>query len=170
MLDIGGGSTEICYLKNKELKTYSIEIGSVRIYEKYFKEGFTNTEINRAKIFIRKSLVNLNGFDNSIRLVGVAGTLTTLSAIKQGLKHFDEFSIHKYILTLNEINIIFDYLLTLGTEERLRLGSFMKGRNDIIVCGALILIEILNFLKIDAIMVSTKGLRYGLMKNIHDFI
>ena len=50
------------------------------------------------------------------------------------------------------------------------LFNFIKGRSDIIVSGALILIEIMGkYLKYDSVTVSTKGLRYGLLLHTADF-
>jgi len=103
-------------------------------------------------------------------LVGVAGTVTTLSAIKNNLTKFDEVLIHKDELTLEEVKKILQKLVSMTNEERLNLGEFMKGRSDIIICGTLILVEIMSHFNCNSIIVSTKGLRYGLMLNSADFI
>jgi exopolyphosphatase/guanosine-5'-triphosphate,3'-diphosphate pyrophosphatase len=170
VLDIGGGSTEFSYMENVKLITESFRIGSVRLNEIYFKENFSNENIQKAKEFVRESFktVELKN-QNERKLVGVAGTLTTLSAIKNKLNNFEEEIIHKDELNLTEIENIFQRLIILTNEERLKIGEFMKGRSEIIISGALILIEIMKRFEFKTVTVSTKGLRYGLLMNIADF-
>ncbi|MEO8208970.1 MAG: Ppx/GppA family phosphatase [bacterium] len=169
VLDIGGGSTEISFRKDQNIVSVSIDIGSVRIYEMFFKGIFNPANIENARIFVIENLCKTDYVINNQLLIGVAGTLTTLSAIKNNLKEFDERVIHKDVLTFDEVNNIFRKLISMSESERLASGSFMKGRSDVIVSGTLILIEIMNYFQIDSVNVSTKGLRYGLLLNIPDF-
>lgn len=171
VLDIGGGSTELSFIENKKLKSISLKIGSVRLFEKFFKENFNNDAIFKAQLFVKEMLSELQFNDiKNKQLVGVAGTLTTLSAIKNRLKDFSEKTIHKTNLTLEEVKNIFQSLIKMTDNERLSLGNFMKGRSDVIICGSLILSEIMGHFNYDSIIVSTKGLRYGLLLNSADFI
>lgn len=170
VLDIGGGSTEFSFKVKDDLVTESFKIGSVRLNEIYFKENFSNENIQKAKEFIRESLKTIElKNQNAGKLIGVAGTLTTLSAIKNKLNYFEEEIIHKDELTLTEIENIFQRLINLTNEERLKIGEFMKGRSEIIISGVLILIEIMKHFDFETVTVSTKGLRYGLLMNIADF-
>lgn len=170
VLDIGGGSTELSYFKENKFVNVSLKLGSVRIFEKFFNGNFSKENINNSKQFIEESLGRVNFHLEKKRLIGVAGTLTTLSAIKNGLKQFDEDIIHKDRLTFQDIENILEKLVSMDEEERLRTGDFMKGRSDIIICGVIILMQVMKRFHIRNIIVSTKGLRYGLLLNIHDFI
>lgn len=169
VVDIGGGSTEISFKQNSKLNSMSLKIGSVRLYEKFFHTSFDEVNINQAIEFIQKDLEKLEFDIKDKVLIGVAGTMTTLSAIKNHLIDFKEEKIHKDKLTLSDIECIFNQLKSMSEKERLNIGSFMIGRSDIIICGTLILLSIMNHFKIDLIVVSTKGLRYGLMLNVDDF-
>lgn len=170
VLDIGGGSTEISFRQDSGFVHKSFNIGSVRLHEKIFKENSGQENINKAKEFIDK-ILSQHSFkkDLKMKLAGIAGTLTTLSAIKNNLNEFDEDIIHQDVLNLNEITAIFNMLTNMTNDERNGIGNFMKGRSDIIVSGALILIEIMKYLKYDSVTVSTKGLRYGLLLHAADF-
>ncbi len=171
VLDIGGGSTEISFKSEGVFNHKSINIGSVRLYENYFRESHSELKIEEASDLIKRELINISYEDLKGRsLIGVAGTLTTLSAIKNGLKKFDENIIHKDILHLAEIKIIFDKLLSINDEEILGLGEYMKGRSEIILSGTLILISVMEHFRIDKVTVSVKGLRYGLMYKSADFL
>lgn len=170
VLDIGGGSTELSYEVNGELFTESLEIGSVRINEIYFKDSFSGENIQKAKEFVRDALNKAELHKpEGFKLVGVAGTLTTLSAIKNKLNNFEEEIIHKDVMTISETENIFQRLINLTNDERLRIGEFMKGRSEVIISGALILIEIMKRYEFETVTVSTKGLRYGLLMNINNF-
>jgi len=169
VLDIGGGSTEICYKERNEISSVSFDIGAVRLFEQEIKNNPDLKNLESTVISIRNK-INFKKVNTGDRnLVGVAGTITTLSAIKNGLKDFNENIIHKDILRITDINDIFNKLSSMTAQERLELGSYMAGRSDVIISGTLILMEIMKFLKKEEIIVSAKGLRYGLYLNISDF-
>jgi len=165
VLDIGGGSTEICFKERDEVSSVSFDIGAVRLFE--HNQDLKNLE--SIKISIRSKINSENVDIGERKLVGVAGTITTLSSIKSGLEDFNENIIHKDILRISDINDIFNKLTSMTAKERLDLGSYMAGRSDVIITGTLILLEIMKFLNAEEITVSAKGLRYGLFLNISDF-
>lgn len=169
VLDIGGGSTEICYKDKGNIYSMSFDIGAVRLFEDILKKEINSDILESLKISIRNKLNTADLKTGKRDLVGVAGTITTLSAIKNGLKKFDEQVIHKDILHITEINDIFKKMITMSAEERADLGEFMIGRSDIIIPGILILTETMKYLNAEQITVSSKGLRYGLFLNISDF-
>ncbi len=162
VIDIGGGSTEVSYKEEGHHYKVSMNIGSLRIKERFLSEKPSEKEINSAKNFVNENFKSLDvaGLYKK-SLIGVAGTLTTLSAIKMGLKKFEPERIHKTVLVHNDILNIFNRLIKLSNEEILNIGDYMKGRSDIITSGILILLQIMTFLKSNEIFVSTKGLRYG---------
>ena len=171
VIDIGGGSTEISFRSEGVFNHKSINIGSVRLYENYFREKCSGIKIKEVSELIKKELADFSAESLKGRpLAGVAGTLTTLSAIKHGLKKFDENIIHKDILHLPEIKNIFEKLVSMNDEEILGLGEYMKGRSEIIPSGTLILISVMEYFNIDAVTVSVKGLRYGLLYKSADFL
>lgn len=169
VIDVGGGSTEIINESNDELNVKSLAIGSVRLHENFFSGSFSKENIYRAKAYINQTIKDLSFDFNQNTLVGVAGAVTTLSAIKNGLNDFDENIIHKSELRLEDLERIFHTLICMTERERLEIGSFMRGRSDIIISGALIILQIMEKFEKEIILVSTKGLRYGLMLNTDDF-
>jgi exopolyphosphatase/guanosine-5'-triphosphate,3'-diphosphate pyrophosphatase len=139
-----------------------MDVGSLRIKERFLSEKPSEKEIYSAKNFVIENLKSLDVASLYKKsLIGVAGTLTTLSAIKMGLKKFEPEKIHKTVLVYDDILNIFNRLIKLSNEEILNIGDYMKGRSDIITSGILILLQIMTFLKSNEIYVSTKGLRYG---------
>lgn len=170
VLDIGGGSTELSYMDNSEFVNRSFEIGSVRLHENFLSGSSVQSGIIKAKEFILEGLKGFSfGNVSCFDLAGVAGTMTTISAIKNKLNRFDERIIHKDKMSLEEIRGILNYLSGIPENEILELGEYMKGRSDIITSGALILTTVMEHFNFSEITVSSKGLRYGLLLNIADF-
>ncbi|MBX7043306.1 MAG: Ppx/GppA family phosphatase [Ignavibacteria bacterium] len=169
VLDIGGGSTELSFIESGILINESANIGSVRITDMFFRNGYTESALAEAEKFISAGINKLPLYESERQLVGVAGTMTTLSAIKLGLNEFDFSKIHGDSLSFEEVRSIAGKLFRMSEGERKELGSFMEGRSDIITAGAVILRIFMEKLKAESIIVSAKGLRYGLMLNIDAF-
>lgn len=144
-----------------------VQLESLKIF---FKGNFSKPNIENARAFISGEIRKLKFNLQNIKLVGVGGTITTLSAIKNNLREFKEEKIHKDRITLLQAKKILGKLISMTETDRLRTGSYMEGRSDIIVCGLLILTEIMIYLNTKKIIVSAKGLRYGLFLHIPDFI
>lgn len=169
VIDIGGGSTEISCRDNGILINESANIGSVRLTEMFFADGYSAEALSEAGEFTEDSLRRLPLSAKDKKPVGVAGTLTTLSAIRLGLKEFDIVKVHGDVITLDEVSEITQGLIRMNEQERLSIGSYMKGRSDIIVSGALILRILMEKLGAANVRISAKGLRYGLMLSLDAF-
>ncbi|RPI13805.1 MAG: hypothetical protein EHM58_17775 [Ignavibacteriae bacterium] len=174
-IDIGGGSTEITYsrslpdnfnkqiLMSQEIYGKSIDVGSVRIKERYMPtQPVFPDMIQDAEIFINKCFNEIKMDLANAELVGIAGTITTLGAISKGYDIFKSELINGLTLTLEEIDDIFDDLCDKENNAILKMGSYMEGRADIIVPGTLILRTFMKKYGFTKINVSTKGLRYGI--------
>ncbi|MES2767478.1 MAG: Ppx/GppA phosphatase family protein [Bacteroidota bacterium] len=167
VIDIGGGSTEIITGKASNIESrISINIGAVRMTERFLKDKPGSKErIAEAQEEIRQQLLKAGARETGI-IYAVAGTPTTLAAIAQGLKDFSRKSIHGYVLKIETVNEILEKLLQSSLEEVLKIPCVHPQRADILPAGALILKEILHFLKADSCVVSTQGLRYGVLKSM----
>ena len=175
-IDIGGGSTEITTAKSLNnhaseanlwelpIESCSINIGSVRIKEKFFFEHPPNPDrVNEAIKFINDELNKINISLKNTKAVGVAGTITTLAALKKGLKEYKREEIEGMELFIADIDELVILFSTTSLDKLYGLGSFMEGRADIILPGALILKSFMEKYNFEKISVSTKGLRYGIL-------
>lgn len=162
VLDIGGGSTEVSLLNNGRLASLSMNIGSVRLREKFFSESYNSENMDKAEQLILNNFISLAYLNfEKYNLVGVAGTVTTLAALNMNLKNFELEKINESVLRLTDVERLFCMLVDMKEKEIDALGEFMKGRSDIITAGAFILLEFMKHFKFEKITVSTKGLRYG---------
>lgn len=165
VIDIGGGSTEIAQGTLNEVKcTHSINVGAVKITERYFKNNPpSQNEINVASEFVRAAIEKIGSCDfTNSKLIGVAGTPTTLAAIDLGLKDFDVKKISGHHLSFNRIEEIFKKLVKMKSEEIREISNTTEGRADIITAGTLILLEFMKFGKFNELIVSERGVRYGI--------
>ncbi len=174
-IDIGGGSTEITTaaieqsaIINKQFSSIplagkSMDIGSVRINEKFLNSHPPSYEsIIQAEQFINEHLKQIDFDISGSNLIGVAGTVTTLGAIKLGLNKFEADKVDNLVITIDEIEHILSALTPLSLEEIYLMGDYMTGRADIVIPGILILKCFMRKFGFDKVTVSTKGLRYGI--------
>jgi len=166
VIDIGGGSTEIIIGTNT-LKNFSqsFNFGVVNFSDRFSDNnlisGINIFELERT---VRKELSEIPGDYNNLRLISLAGTPTTLSAIAQNMKKYFENKIEGSVLTLQNIKEIIGVLkLMKPSEIGLTFGEVVQGREDVILTGSIILMAILEKLNADMTYVSSKGLRYGMI-------
>lgn len=167
VLDIGGGSTEITQYISGKLKGESFQIGAVRLSQNYFLHSPPlNSEIENAKEYIHKHLSSIKYPPSDMKIIiGVAGTATTLACLDQGLKYFLIERVKGYHLSAIDIKRWALKLLSMESSEIFQLSDATIGREDIIGAGALILDEIMKKFGFQEIVVSERGLRYGMVLN-----
>lgn len=173
VLDIGGGSTEISFAISKDpghpnvltLNRFSFQVGSVRLTERVFKNiPPSPADIVKAQEIINtefSTLIQWNVFGHY--LIGVAGTVTTLACLNQGMKDFDSTKVNGYRLKRDRVGVWFDKLSRLTPSEMHLLSNVTMGRADILPAGTLILLEFMKRFNFEEIVVSDRGVRYGLV-------
>ncbi|MEG8947382.1 Ppx/GppA phosphatase family protein [Rosettibacter firmus] len=173
VIDIGGGSTEIIYGQNDEIRfKKSFPIGVVSLTEKFIKNEIpTETEIIKLTNELNEVFKILDNIPKKIFTIAVAGTPTTLSCIKQNIKNYNEQLVDNSILTYNDVTNIADTLASMsGMQIKEKYGQVVEGREDVLFTGTIILKTIMEKLELEKITVSNKGLRYGVivdyMKNL----
>ncbi len=165
VIDIGGGSTELVAGTGPNVSSaVSIDIGSVRLTERILKNSPPDSAaLGNAIDLIQTHLSGLPPVSSAARLIGVAGTLTTLAALDLQLKTFDRTLINRYILTKETIKRIFEELRHLTLDQIKSYPQIHPSRADILLAGILILQEIMQKINASKIEVSDRGLRYGIL-------
>ena len=171
VVDIGGGSTEfIATIGGKMIGAWSMEMGVVHLTEKHLKtDPPTRHELNAMENEIKEVIANLKDLMKkddclpSALLIGTAGTITTLAAIDQGLKKYDPEKINNYILSYKAIKKIYQHLASLPLKQREAILSLEKGREDIIIPGAAIVLKAMENFGFDKMTVSDAGLLEGIL-------
>lgn len=164
VIDIGGGSTELIFGDESGITfKRSLQIGSVSATEDLLKIiPPAVTELDDLNKEIYSLLEDLKIRNTSENVIAIAGTATTLASMNLGLREFEEAKVEMSTLSQKELEKIINELKPLMSAEiSNRYGSIMKGREDIILAGSLILSNIMKFLNIDQLKVSSRGIRYG---------
>lgn len=173
VFDIGGGSTELI-LGYKSQDGVSIErgislnMGSVRLTERCaLSDPPTSSQLAAVRSEIR-ALLNSSGISvpSGIQTVGAAGTVTTLAAIFEKMSSYDPALIHGYSLKTSTVSELVGLLSTMTVEERRQLPGLTPGRADVIVAGAILCEEIAHFAGATELIVSDRGVRFGLLAQL----
>lgn len=165
VVDIGGGSTEITIGdRTRIVEKISLNVGSVRLTERIFlHDPPTLSELESAVEVVENEIERAAKFNFAgSTLVGVAGTATTLAVLAQGLREFHIDAVTNYRLKQEKVEDLFRMLRSLTSSEILDLSSVTEGRHDVITAGSLILREIMAHFKFREMIVSERGVRYGL--------
>ncbi|MBI3788026.1 MAG: Ppx/GppA family phosphatase, partial [Ignavibacteriales bacterium] len=164
VLDIGGGSTELTTgIGSRVTNKQSLDIGCVRLTERIFKTSPPLAlSIERGVKQIQEHLAAYPLLPAHAKLIGVAGTLTTLAALDLNLPTYDKERVSGHILTLESIQRIFHILKTKSVEELTAYPQILAGRADVLLAGIMILLEVMKKIRADQITVSDRGLRYGI--------
>lgn len=166
VIDVGGGSTEIIG-GNSEKDAFgtSVNIGSVRLTELFVSSHPINKqELVKIYEFAKQALVSSREClptSKTATVIASAGTPTTLAAVDLG-REFDEKLIHGYHISRAKIADWIQRLAGMTVEERQALKGMQANRADVIVAGLSILLAAVDVLGAAEIVVSTKGVRFGL--------
>lgn len=144
VMDIGGGSTELVVGNSlgEIERSVSLNVGSVRLTERFGLVGpLTPAARAEAADWVDGLLDGLDWPVGALSEVGtwigVAGTVTTMSAIALGLTTYDRSKVHGSVLTTVEIAGLADRLAALTAGEIRGLGV-PAGRADVIAAGSLV--------------------------------
>ena len=96
-------------------------------------------------------------------LVGTAGTMTTLAAIDQGLTVYDPKRINGHRMAHSTLERIYLHLRSIPVEQRRGVPGLEKGREDLIIAGAVVAMNLLEAFELKTLMVVDSGLLEGIL-------
>lgn len=170
VFDVGGGSTEIIVgaapsgpASASPREKISLDMGSVRLTERHVRsDPPAAEELDRVRDDVRSQLARVP-FRPSGAVVGVAGTVTTIAAFAKDIVPYDGARVHGAELTLAELERATAELARLTLDERRRLPAIDPKRADVILAGAVLTAEVMRFCSADRMIVSDRGVRWGLV-------
>lgn len=170
IIDIGGGSTEFIWQNKSKVKEISLNIGAVRLTERYIEKSVTPLPADSLSLLkdivseeIKKSIVK---DIKAQKIIGVGGTITTLAAMDLKLESYDREKIHHYSLGKKRIDIISNLLISSDLEERKNMAGLKSARADIITAGTVILQKIMERLNFTEITISERDILFGMLDGI----
>jgi exopolyphosphatase/guanosine-5'-triphosphate,3'-diphosphate pyrophosphatase len=164
-VDIGGGSTEVMVGNRSALTaSWSLPVGAVTLTERFLRADPPGAEeMQTLSAEIRRQLlpvVTRAGPDGE--LVGIGGTVSSILALLRKEFGEDPRDLQKKTLPFDTVSSLAIHLSLKTTEERERMG-LERGRADIIVAGAWILVAVMSHLGASTLRATLQGLRHGLL-------
>lgn len=142
VVDIGGGSTELVLGDGRVEAAISLDIGSVRLTERHFADDPpTAAQVAAATREIHTALDAAEQqvpLDRVGTLVGVAGSVTTMTAYSLGLDRYRPERINGARFSTRQVIDAAGEMIAMSRSERAQFGFMHPGRVDVIAAGALI--------------------------------
>ena len=178
VFDLGGGSNEIIRGRADDRgdvieRSVSLDVGSVRLTERHVRADPPRAdELAAVRADARVALAGLGDrwLGEAGRaagtVVGVAGTVTTLAAYALGVAPYDAGRVHGARLGAAAVARATAELARITLAERRALPAIDPRRADVIVAGAVIVEEVLTWAGAGELIVSDRGVRWGLAKRL----
>ena len=147
VVDLGGGSTELVLGVDEPSAAISLDTGSVRITERYLADGITPEAEAAARAEVRGLLDEAErvvDLSSPGRLVGLAGTITTVTAHALNLQTFDPQALNGAELSPQAVLASCEAIIHSTPEQRASWGYLAPGRRDVIAAGALVWSEVVS--------------------------
>jgi exopolyphosphatase/guanosine-5'-triphosphate,3'-diphosphate pyrophosphatase len=142
VVDLGGGSTELVLGTTTPEAVFSMDVGCVRMTERHLRsDPPTPDEIAAAHSDVAAALdaaARVVPLGRAVTLVGLAGTVTTVTAHVLGLPTYDPARIDGTVAPVDAVLAACDDLLARTHAQRAALGFMHPGRVDVIGAGALV--------------------------------
>jgi exopolyphosphatase/guanosine-5'-triphosphate,3'-diphosphate pyrophosphatase len=172
--DVGGGSTEMVWMAGQTpRKTVSLDLGAVGLTERFlFKDPPGAAEMEALKRFVQTVLQGVrrrwekggwDALEAHSHLVGTAGTATTLAAIDLSLSIYDPTKVNGHRISLSKLRRMYRRLSSLSVKERGKIPGLEKGREDLILAGSAVLLNLMEVFKRSALVVIDSGLLEGIL-------
>ncbi len=168
VVDIGGGSTEIILGSRTAIdEDFSVNVGCVRVSEKFLdSDPPTPAELQAMEAYIAESLreaisrIASSGFS---LMLGLAGTVTTLSGINLGLEEYSGLAIHHSRLGRAAVESLCSEMAAMSHTQRAHFMRLEPGRADVILGGTAILLALMRGLDTAELLVSERDILDGLV-------
>jgi exopolyphosphatase/guanosine-5'-triphosphate,3'-diphosphate pyrophosphatase len=172
VFDIGGGSTEVVLGRiqggQPELNyAQSFDIGSVRLTERLVRsDPPSSAERDALWRAAREAFAGVPSMPSGPAPIGIAGTMTTLAAVSLQMRIYDGARVHGHVLARHELRRVVEDLASVPLATRRTLAGMEPKRADVIVAGGVIALALLEHWKATEVLISDRGVRWGLAEEI----
>jgi exopolyphosphatase/guanosine-5'-triphosphate,3'-diphosphate pyrophosphatase len=165
VFDTGGGSSQFTFGRGSRVdERFSVDVGAVRYTERFGLDDVVSPGVlNDALAAIAGDLSRIDGRPAPDVLVAMGGAITNIAAVKHGLKTYDPDIVQGTVLDRAEIDRQIELYRSRNTAERRAIVGLQPKRADVILAGACIIRTVMDKLRQDAVRVSDRGVRHGLL-------
>jgi exopolyphosphatase/guanosine-5'-triphosphate,3'-diphosphate pyrophosphatase len=178
LFDIGGGSTEVAWVRlgadgaRPELIGYdSLPVGVVSLSERYGPAAFTTAGFDamvddvaaRLAPFERVHCIAHEGRVGGVRMLGTSGTVTTLAGVAMGLVRYRRPLVDGTVLTASAADHALTVLRGLGRDGLTLHPCVGVERADFVLPGCAVFEAIRQTWPTGDVVVADRGLREGML-------
>ena len=165
VFDTGGGSSQFTFGHGVVVdERFSLNVGAVRFTEQFGLTHAVSAEVvAEAVAAIGAELGRLDGRPRPHAVVAMGGAVTNLAAVRHGLTTYDPEVIQGTVLDRAEIDRQIELYRGLDAAGRRGIPGLQPARAEVILAGACIVRTIIDKLGADAVTVSDRGLRHGVL-------
>ncbi len=173
VFDLGGGSTELAFGTDEVEAAKSLEVGCVRLTERFIPSDPPRPEeltaaLSYAEAWLDEVLRDMPEVATARTVVGLAGTVSTVAAVEIGLLAYDREQIHHFVLTKEAAEDVFRTLATETRADRIHNPGLEEARADVIVGGCCALVATYRKLGLTEVLVSESDILDGLALSVLD--
>ena len=172
VVDLGGGSTEVVLGTTTPQAAVSMDVGCVRMTERHLRsDPPTADEVAAAHADVAAALdaaAAVVPFGQAVTLVGLAGSVTTVTAHALGLSRYEPTRIDGSVLPVASVLAACEDLLARSRAERGGLGFMHPGRIDVIGAGALVWHDVV--VRVRDEVAAAGGTLAGVVTSEHDIL
>ena len=172
VVDLGGGSTELVLGTGSVDASVSMDVGSVRMTERHLHgDPPSDAEIEAARADVRAHLddaARVVPLAKTTTLVGLAGSITTVTAHALGLTEYQHERVNQAELPIATVLASCAALLAAPRAERTAMGFLHPGRVDVIAAGALVWSEVI--VRVAADVEAAGGSLTSVVTSEHDIL
>lgn len=164
LIDIGGGSTEIIWMENREFKEYIVlPFGSVTLTEMFSDVEPKKKRIEKSMKYLEAELSKVEWLEKVKRypIIGIGGIARTLSKIDKNMHNYPILNLHNYHLTVGEAEFLFDKIFMKADGRENEIEGIDPRRGDVITLGLMPLYTLVYHLEATEMYISGNGLRDG---------
>jgi len=167
VFDLGGGTTEFFYDNRGEGETISLPLGAAALTKEFIRtDPPDETELDSVSKEVEKRLTGAHmELAREHVVIGTGGSVTTLASMLHRIPS-DEISperVNGLKLSLPQVATCFEEMRNMNAEQRMGLPGLDPERADVIVAGALVVMEIMKYLEAFEVIVSMSDLLEGLL-------
>ena len=165
VFDTGGGSTQFTFGTDSRVdERFSVDVGAVRYTERFQLDRAVSAETVRdARRAIAADLARIDGRSSPDTLVAMGGATTNITAVKHRLERYDPSVVQGAVLDVAEVDRQIELYRSKDVEARRTIVGLQPKRADVILAGACIIRTVMDKLGKDALTVSDRGLRHGVL-------
>jgi exopolyphosphatase / guanosine-5'-triphosphate,3'-diphosphate pyrophosphatase len=165
VFDTGGGSTQFTIGDGRTVEEqFSVNVGAVRLTSEFGLGGRTLRErLDEALRAIADEFARLDGVPSPEALIGMGGAITNMTAVMLGLARYDPDAVQGSVLSRAAVDRQIEVYRAHDVEQRREIVGLQPKRADVILAGACVVRTVMDKLGQDALTVSDRGLRHGVL-------